>query len=96
MQKLTIRPFKAGDEAAVIKVWQACDLTRPWNNPKQDIERKLATQPELFFVGEIEGRVAATLQPRGAQEQEVRLARQRQPARVLVRIEKMLNFSNYH
>jgi ribosomal protein S18 acetylase RimI-like enzyme len=34
----------------VIALWQACDLTRPWNNPALDIARKLTTQPELFFV----------------------------------------------
>ena len=26
-------------------------MTRPWNNPRADIARKLAVQPELFFIG---------------------------------------------
>lgn len=42
------------DEASVIALWQECELTRPWNNPKEDINRKLTTQPELFLVG-VEG-----------------------------------------
>ncbi len=42
------------DESSVIALWQACELTRPWNNPKEDINRKLTTQPELFLVG-VEG-----------------------------------------
>lgn len=46
-----IRPFEAVDTDAVIAIWQACDLTRPWNNPRADIARKLAVQPELFFIG---------------------------------------------
>ena len=36
---------------AVIAIWRACELTRPWNNPRADIARKLAVQPELFFIG---------------------------------------------
>jgi ribosomal protein S18 acetylase RimI-like enzyme len=45
-----IRSFRPEDESAVIALWQACGLTRPWNNPALDIARKLTTQPELFFV----------------------------------------------
>lgn len=48
----------------VIALWQACGLTRPWNDPRKDIARKLTVQPELFVVGiEREGgqdRVVAT------------------------------------
>lgn len=46
-----IRPYQELDEAFVIALWQECELTRPWNNPKSDINRKLTTQPELFLVG---------------------------------------------
>jgi ribosomal protein S18 acetylase RimI-like enzyme len=48
---MDIRPFHASDEAAVIALWQACELTRPWNDPHKDIARKLSVQPELFVVG---------------------------------------------
>jgi len=57
---MEIRQFKDSDRSAVIELWQACDLTRPWNNPDQDISRKLAIQPELFFVGEISGKIMAS------------------------------------
>jgi ribosomal protein S18 acetylase RimI-like enzyme len=50
MPEQPIRPYRPDDEAGVIALWQACDLTRPWNNPALDIARKLTTQPELFFV----------------------------------------------
>ena len=56
-----IRAFRAADEAAVIALWEACRLTRPWNDPRKDIARKLAVQPELFLVGEIGGVVVATV-----------------------------------
>jgi ribosomal protein S18 acetylase RimI-like enzyme len=46
-----IRPFASIDTEATVQLWQACGLTRPWNNPYKDIERKLQVQPELFLVG---------------------------------------------
>lgn len=32
-----IRPYRDADESAVIGLWQACGLTRPWNPPEADI-----------------------------------------------------------
>src|SRR5215210_2646494 len=32
-----IRPYRDMDEGAVIELWQACGLTRPWNPPEADI-----------------------------------------------------------
>ena len=58
---MTIRPFRPDDEAAVIDLWRACDLLRPWNDPHKDIARKLRVNPELFLVGVIENRVVATV-----------------------------------
>ena len=57
---MVFRPFQAADEAAVIALWQACGLTRPWNNPILDIRRKLTVQPELFLVGETGQCIVAT------------------------------------
>lgn len=55
-----IRPFERRDTDAVIALWQARGLTRPWNDPLKDIERKLAVQPELFLVGVLDGAIVAT------------------------------------
>jgi len=57
---MQIRPYEATDEAAVIALWIECGLTRPWNDPKRDIARKLTEQPELFLVGEVGSRIVAT------------------------------------
>lgn len=57
---MEIRSYRAADEAAVIALWQACGLTRPWNDPRKDIARKLAEQPELFLVGTVAGELVAT------------------------------------
>jgi len=47
-----IRAFTRADTAQVVELWHAVGLTRPWNDPHNDIERKLSTQPELFLVCE--------------------------------------------
>jgi len=47
-----IRAFGLADRDRVVELWHAAGLTRPWNDPHKDIERKLTTQPELFLVYE--------------------------------------------
>lgn len=46
------RTFAEDDTAAVVALWEACGLLRPWNDPYRDIARKTAEQPELFLVAE--------------------------------------------
>lgn len=55
-----IRPFEPADEDDVIALWRDCGLVVPQNDPKADIARKVAFQPDLFLVGIQEGRVVAT------------------------------------
>ena len=47
---IEIRLFRPDDTEAVVALWHACDLIRPWNDPRKDIERKLGVDPELFLV----------------------------------------------
>ena len=47
---LTIRPFRADDEIAVIDLWKRCNLIVPWNDPHKDIARKVKIQPDLLLV----------------------------------------------
>ena len=61
MEIMQIREYKEKDEKAVIDLWLKCDLVVPWNNPKQDIERKLKVNPELFLVGLVDGNVVASV-----------------------------------
>jgi ribosomal protein S18 acetylase RimI-like enzyme len=58
---MRIRVFERADETAVVALWEACGLTRPWNDPHKDIARKLAVQPELFLVGVADGAVMASV-----------------------------------
>ena len=46
-----MRTYKHTDMKDIIYVWEECGLTRSWNNQKLDIERKVNTQKDLFFVG---------------------------------------------
>ncbi len=57
---MIIRPYLPEDETDVIKLWQRCNLVRPWNDPGSDIARKLKMNPELFLVGIIDNAVMAT------------------------------------
>jgi ribosomal protein S18 acetylase RimI-like enzyme len=57
----SIREYHINDEQQVIQLWYECQLVVPWNNPKMDIERKLKVNPELFLVGELEGKVIASV-----------------------------------
>jgi len=59
-----IRPFRTGDEVALVALWAACELLRPWNDPHEDIRRKLALRDDLLLVapasdGELVGSVMA-------------------------------------
>jgi len=58
---MEIRAFRATDESAVVILWTACGLTRPWNDAHKDVLRKLSVQPELFLVVEIDGALVATV-----------------------------------
>ncbi|MDQ0645265.1 GNAT family acetyltransferase [Microbacterium murale] len=49
----TVRAFERHDADAVVSLWHEAGLTRPWNDPHEDIERKLRVQPELFLVAEM-------------------------------------------
>ena len=60
MDNLRIRTYQPGDEQAVISLWFECKLVVAHNNPKRDIERKLAADPNGFLVGELNGAVVAT------------------------------------
>ncbi|MDT0186256.1 GNAT family acetyltransferase [Microbacterium sp. ARD31] len=56
-----IRPFHVAETEAVVALWHAVGLTRPWNNPHQDISRKLTVQPELFLVAVADGEIVGTV-----------------------------------
>jgi ribosomal protein S18 acetylase RimI-like enzyme len=60
IDKLLIRPYRPEDEHDVIELWVKCNLIVSSNNPKKDIARKLAVNPELFLVGILNATLVAT------------------------------------
>ncbi|WP_343559997.1 GNAT family acetyltransferase [Kiloniella sp. b19] len=41
MSQMEIRSFRESDRASLISLWQRCDLTRPWNDPDRDVDRRV-------------------------------------------------------
>jgi ribosomal protein S18 acetylase RimI-like enzyme len=46
---------------AVVDLWRKCNLTVPQNDPVEDIQKKVAFQPELFFVAFLDGKVIGSI-----------------------------------
>jgi hypothetical protein len=58
---MLIRPFAPADTEPVVALWERCGVTRPWNDPRRDIDRKLTVQPDLFLVGVRDEAVVASV-----------------------------------
>ena len=58
---MDIRSFASPDAPGVVGLWRECDLTRPWNDPHKDIERKVALGDDLFLVGVEDDGIVATV-----------------------------------
>ena len=60
-EAMDIRPVRAGDEDAVVRLWEVCGLVVPQNDPRRDIQRKRRVGGELFLVGCLDGAIVATV-----------------------------------
>ena len=58
---LAIAPIDDADVADVVALWQACDLTRPWNDPAADIALARKGSNATILTGRHEGLVMATI-----------------------------------
>ncbi len=56
-----ISRYKSEFQDAVVDLWRECDLVVPQNDPVEDIKKKTSFQPELFFVGLLEGKVVGSV-----------------------------------
>jgi len=45
-----VRPYRRDDAEALVSLWTLCGLTRPWNDPLRDIERKISVDPDGLLV----------------------------------------------
>ncbi len=48
---MLIRDARPADRDAVVRLWQAAGLTRPWNDPGADFDRALAGETSTVLVG---------------------------------------------
>lgn len=55
------RDIEDGDVEAVVALWQACGLTRPWNDPYKDVSFARESATSTVLVLEREGRIAASV-----------------------------------
>jgi len=56
-----IGPATAADEAALVTLWEACGLTRPWNPPARDIARALDGPASTILVARSAGKIAGSV-----------------------------------
>ena len=56
-----IRLARDEDRTAVIALWEACGLTRPWNDAATDFARAVVGAGSDILVLELEGQLAATV-----------------------------------
>ena len=59
--RFIIRKYDPRDLKTVVKLWKACGLVVPQNDPYHDIRIKTEFQPELFFVCEMSNTVVGTV-----------------------------------
>ena len=48
-----VRDFRETDRADLVALREACGLTRPWNDPNDDIDRAVATRDATILVGHV-------------------------------------------
>ena len=58
---IRIRTYQDKDREQVISLWKTCKLTRPWNDPNKDIDRKNGVGNELFIILEVENQLIGTV-----------------------------------
>ncbi len=58
---MQIAAAKESDADDVIALWEACGLTRPWNDPAADFRLALANQTSAILLAHIEGALVASV-----------------------------------
>lgn len=61
MTELHIREIADADISSVLALWQAAELIRPWNNPRDDIEQACGNPHSRVFVGLFLNEIIATV-----------------------------------
>lgn len=57
---IALRAATENDADAVIAIWHACDLTRPWNDPRADFLRALGHSASTIIIAERNADIVGT------------------------------------
>ena len=57
---LAIGDLRPEEVEAAVALWEACGLTRPWNDPRADITLAQAKHTSTVLAGRVDGQVVAT------------------------------------
>ena len=58
---MTIDELKPDEVEAAVALWEACDLTRPWNDPRADARRAFEGATSTILASHEDGRLVATV-----------------------------------
>lgn len=58
---IEVGELRADEADAAVALWQACGLTRPWNDPHADLKLALDTPTATILAGRIDGTLVATV-----------------------------------
>ncbi|MFC3714516.1 GNAT family acetyltransferase [Sphingoaurantiacus capsulatus] len=58
---IAIGALEPQEADAAVALWQACGLTRPWNDPHADLKFAFDTPTSTILAGRIDGKLAATV-----------------------------------
>lgn len=58
---LDITTAEDADEAGIVALWERCDLTRPWNDPRADLAKARKGPESAVLVGRDQQSVLATV-----------------------------------
>ncbi|MGV8998321.1 MAG: GNAT family acetyltransferase [Parvibaculaceae bacterium] len=60
-ESIRFRPAEDADTEALVALWEACGLTRPWNDPRKDIAFARGGPASDVLVGEISDEIVASV-----------------------------------
>lgn len=58
--ELSIADLDPAEIETAVALWEACDLTRPWNDPRADARLALAGETSTILAGHVGERLVAT------------------------------------
>jgi len=58
---LHIRNFREADRVALMALWEACALTRPWNDPNADLDWAVTSRDAAVLIGTWNDAVIASI-----------------------------------